>query len=108
MAESLALPAPPYYVVVFSSQLGPTETYGPVADEMERLARAQDGFLGLQSARDADGFGITVCYWRDEAAIRAWKDHVDHAAVQDRGQSEWYQAYHVTVARVERAYGFQK
>ena len=107
MPDPLDLPQPPYFVVVFSSQLAPTETYGLVADQMEALARAQDGFLGIESARGTDGFGITACYWRDQAAIEIWKQQVDHAVVQTRGQKEWYDAYHVTVARVERAYGFQ-
>lgn len=108
MPDPLVLPEPPYYMVTFSSQLAPTETYGPAADQMEALARAQKGFLAIESARGEDGFGITVCYWQDLAAIERWKQQVDHAVVQKRGREEWYKAYHVTVARVERAYGFQK
>ena len=108
MPGPLILPEPPYYMVTFSSQLASTETYGPVADQMEALARQQQGFLGIESARSDDGFGITVCYWRDLKAIEMWKQQVDHAVVQRRGRKEWYDTYHVTVARVERAYGFQK
>ena len=108
MPDPLVLPEPPYYMVTFSSQLAPTETYGPAADQMEALARAQKGFLAIESARGEDGFGITVCYWQDLAGIERWKQQVDHAVVQKRGREEWYKAYHVTVARVERAYGFQK
>ena len=37
---------------------------------VDRGAR-QDGFLGLESARGADGVGITGSAWRDEAAILA-------------------------------------
>jgi len=49
--------------------------------------------------------GITISYWRDEAAIMAWKAQVDHRAAQAAGQARWYADYAVRIARVERAYG---
>ena len=63
------------------------------------------GFLGLESARGGDGFGITVSYWRDEAAILAWKRDAEHAQAQRGGRETWYEHYEVRVAKVERAYG---
>mgnify|MGYP000158487044 CR=1 FL=1 len=109
MSGHATLPEPPYYVVCFSSQRTEGDHgYGAMADEMERLARLQPGFLGIESARGADGFGITNAYWRDEESIRAWKRHVDHLAAQKLGRQTWYQAYAVRVARVERAYGFRR
>lgn len=82
--------------------------YAQTAEEMVRLAGAQDGFLGVESARRADGLGITVSYWRDEAAIRAWRAHGDHLAAQAAGKARWYRAYRVRVCRVEREYGFER
>jgi heme-degrading monooxygenase HmoA len=103
------LPAPPYYVVCFSSARTDGDNgYGEMAEAMEELARKQPGFLGIESVRGADGFGITNAYWSDEHAIRAWKNDVDHLAAQKRGRAEWYSHYEVRVARVERAYGFGK
>jgi heme-degrading monooxygenase HmoA len=67
--------------------------------------RAQLGFIEMQSVRDPDGTGITVCYWESEAAIAGWKRDVDHAAAQQRGKDAWYLDYRVTIARVERSYG---
>jgi pimeloyl-ACP methyl ester carboxylesterase len=37
----------------------------PAVEEMIKLAHAQPGFLGLDSIRDADGFGFSASYWRD-------------------------------------------
>jgi heme-degrading monooxygenase HmoA len=103
------LPEPPYYVVCFSSSRTEGDHgYGAMADEMVRLAHMQAGFLGVESARGADGFGITNAYWKTEADILAWKRQVDHLAAQRRGRTEWYRQYAVRVARVERAYGFSK
>lgn len=106
-----ALPEPsgeaPVYAVIFSSRRtsGDDQSYAAAAARVEALAREQPGFLGVESARDADGFGITVSYWRDEAAIRAWKMQAEHRATREHGREHWYAHYELRVAKVERAYG---
>lgn len=97
---------PPYYAVIFSSILSPdAKEYGETADRMVELASGMPGYLGIESARGADGFGITVSYWETEADIARWKQEGEHRMAQDRGQREWYLRYDLKVARVERAYG---
>ena len=66
--------------------------------------RAQPGCLGAETARDPDGFGITVSYWRDEACITAWKAQAQHIVAQRLGQQRWYDHYELRIAKVERAY----
>lgn len=97
---------PGAYVVVFVSTRTEADAdgYASMASRMEQLARAQDGFLGMQSARSDGGAGITVCYWKSAEAISAWRRDVDHAAAQQRGRENWYETYAVTIARVERHY----
>lgn len=105
---NLALtPEPPYYAVIFSSlrTLG-DHGYGEMAARMLELAARQPGFLGVESARGADGLGITVSYWKDLAAISAWKAVSEHREAQAQGRADWYSAYQVRVARVEKTYGF--
>ena len=103
--ELLRLPEPPYFAVIFTSKLGLDDAgYGQMAQRMEELAAKQDGFLGIESARGADGVGITVSYWRDEAAIRAWKGQSEHRGAQATGKARWYEDYTVRIAKVERAY----
>ena len=100
---------PPYYAVIFSNQLtADVSDYSQVADRMVELAQEQDGFLGIDSARGADGFGITVSYWRDEAAIAVWKAEGEHALAQQMGRERFYQSFELRVAKVERAYRFEK
>ncbi len=95
----------PYYAVIFTSQLDEEdEAYRTTAERMVELAQKQPGFLGADSARDANGFGITVSYWRDEESIKYWKMNQEHLQAQQRGQEEWYRHYQLIVARVERAY----
>jgi len=98
-------PPPPYYAVIFTSQATADDAgYGEMAARMTELALAEDGCLGAESTRDADGLGITVSYWRDEAAIAAWKAKAEHLAAQRMGIARWYAHYELRVARVERAY----
>ena len=82
--------------------------YGAVAERMVELGSSYDGFLGIESARGADGLGITVSYWRDEESIAAWKRDTEHQKAQRGGQQTWYADYEVRVAKVERAYGFAR
>jgi len=99
-------PEPPYYAVIFTNRRSAVdEGYGETAERMLALAAQQPGFLGVDAAR-SEGTGITVSYWRDEASIRAWKDHAEHRLAQARGREAWYAEYSLRVARVERAYAF--
>lgn len=99
-------PEPPYYAVIFSTQRTEGERgYGDMAERMVELASRQPGFLGVESVRGADGFGITVSYWSSEEAIAAWKAHAEHKPAQEAGKRVWYADYQLRVAKVERAYG---
>ncbi len=103
--ELTSTPEPPYYAVIFSSRLSAHPSgYAEMADEMERLAETIPGYLGREAARNPDGRGISVSYWRDEAAIRKWKQHAKHRLAQKIGIDRWYDEYELRVARVERAY----
>ncbi|HEX2749596.1 MAG TPA: antibiotic biosynthesis monooxygenase [Verrucomicrobiales bacterium] len=99
-------PEPPYYAAIFSSQRTEGDRgYGAMADRMVELASSQPGFLGVESVRGANGFGITVSYWTSEADIAAWKANAEHLVAQETGRKTWYGDYQVRVAKVERQYG---
>jgi heme-degrading monooxygenase HmoA len=74
-----------------------------MSQSMCELAARQPGYLGIESARE--DVGITVSYWVDQEAARAWKGVAAHLIAQRRGQEVWYQDYRVRVATVEREYG---
>ncbi len=95
----------PCYAVIFSSLRTEGDGgYGATAQRMQDLAKDMPGYLGIESARGADGFGITVSYWRDQAAIANWRRHGEHVLAQERGKQEWYAHYDIRIARVERSY----
>lgn len=94
--------------VIFTSQRSPADEagYHAMAARMEALARAQPGLRGLESARGADGVGITVSYWASERAVTEWKDHAEHLVAQRFGRERWYSWFQLRVARVLRSRSF--
>lgn len=99
-------PEAPYYAVIFSSLRTPGDNgYEDMAARMGELAAQQAGFLGVESVRGVDGFGITVSYWASTEAITQWKANFEHGLAQDQGRRQWYAHYELRVSRVERAYG---
>jgi len=73
---------------------------------MEALAIQQDGYLGIESARNE--LGITVSYWASLEAILKWKNNVEHTEVRKQGRALWYKKYQLRICKVERDYGFDK
>ena len=102
--EIAETPEPPYTAVIFTSvRTAGDDGYAQMAQRMEELAREQPGYLGIESARG--DVGITVSYWIDAEAARAWKAVAEHRGAQRLGRAQWYRAYRVRIATVEREYG---
>lgn len=109
MSRFAPRPEPPYYAVIFTAQRTEGDHgYGVMAERMEQLASQQPGYLGIESTRDETGLGITVSYFRTMADVAAWRRHLEHKAARDRGRAQWYSHYELRVAKVERAYGWDR
>lgn len=100
-------PEPPYFAVIFTSIKTPRdEGYNEMAEKMIALAAKQEGFLGLEAARNE--IGITVSYWKDVASIKKWKEISEHKIAQEKGKTTWYESFKTRIAKVERDYEFHK
>ena len=96
-------PKPPYYAVIFTSiRTEGDDGYNSMADEMMALAVQQDGFLGVESARNK--LGITVSYWQSLEAIKSWKANSRHLLAQKYGREKWYANYKVRICIIEHDY----
>ena len=88
-----------YYAVIFTSERTIIEDgYAEMAILMEDLAKKQDGFLGVESARSE--IGITVSYWKDLESIKKWKQNIEHLVAQEKGRSDWYKSYTIRICLV--------
>ena len=107
MSRFAKTPKAPYYVVTFSSQRhGADNGYDATAQRMAELAATMPGYLGMESTKDGQGFGITLAFFDTAENIANWKRQSEHLAAQERGRKDWYSQYELRVAKVERAYGF--
>ena len=96
-----------YYAVIFTSERTEIdEGYLAMTKKMETLAKEQEGFLSVESARSE--IGITVSYWKDLESIKKWKQNMDHLVAQEKGRSTWYESYTTRICLVEREYSFKK
>ena len=93
------------FAVIFTNRRTEGDNgYAQMAEDMEKLARQQPGFIDFESARS--GLGIAISYWESKAAIAEWKANVDHQIAQKKGISDWYSWYKVRICLVEREYEF--
>ena len=97
------------FVVIIEYELRP----GVEAEFQEALAemllkvKEVDGFLGEEPCRSVvnDLKRVTISYWRDEAALKAWQTHPDHMRVKLLGRKKLLAWYRIRIARIERDYG---
>ena len=95
-------PGAPCWAVTFSSSLSEDRSgYAEAAERMFALAAGQPGFLHMESHRDADDRGVTICYWASMEAIEAWRDHPEHLAAKAEGRARWYKEWDVRIEFIE-------
>lgn len=81
--------------------------YAADADAMEALARAQSGFVAFKSYVADDGEVVALSEWQDEAAAHAWRRVAEHAEVQGRGRTSYYESYTLFACDSPRIHEFR-
>jgi heme-degrading monooxygenase HmoA len=94
--------------VIFRSRLRPEaiEEYGPVARELAALSAEQPGYMSAKTFTAADGERVTLAFFEDDDAVRAWATHPRHREVQQMGRERFYSRYSVQVCSVVRDYSY--
>lgn len=93
----------PYCAVIFTSELSEDSNGNyEKAQQMEELAKKQDGFLGMDSARSE--LGITISYWKSMEAVTAWKNNIQHTKAKKQGIKQWYKSDQLPICSVEQGY----
>jgi heme-degrading monooxygenase HmoA len=101
-------PKPPYYAVVFTSVNAPDVDHTEhvaMYHRLVKIAESYQGYLGIEPARNGDGSGIAVVYWKDLKSIAAWARDPEHVVAKKKGREVWYSHYMIRICKVERAYG---
>ncbi|MEX0759083.1 MAG: antibiotic biosynthesis monooxygenase [Tistlia sp.] len=66
-----------------------------------------DGFLSIERFESLSEPGkiLSLSFWRDEAAVMAWRNLESHRGAQQRGRTALFADYRLRVAAVLRDYG---
>ncbi|HZQ35334.1 MAG TPA: antibiotic biosynthesis monooxygenase [Dehalococcoidia bacterium] len=66
-----------------------------------------DGFISVERFESVYNPGkfVSISFWRDEAAILRWREHLGHQQAQARGRGELFAGYRISVAQIVRDYG---
>ena len=84
--------------------------YMKIVDTLrEDLARA-DGFIGLERFESITTKGkfLSLQFWRDEEAVRKWRNLQKHREAQKQGRAAIFKSYRLRIASVLRDYEMDK
>ncbi len=88
---------------------GRADRYFDIASALRPELDSIDGFLGIerfQSLADPTKL-LSLSWWRDEAAVAAWRGAEHHRAAQAEGREAIFADYRLRIATVLRDYGMQ-
>lgn len=98
-------------VVIFELTLQPGRQpdYLDAAERLRPLLADIDGFLSIERFESLvqPGKLLSISCWRDEEAVRQWRNTEAHRQVQDAGRRAIFADYRLRVAQVLRDYGMQ-
>lgn len=82
-------------------------TYMELAGELKPILENIDGFISVERFQSLSSPNklLSLSFWRDEEAVRAWREHGEHRATQAKGRAGVFDNYRLRVAAVVRDYG---
>ena len=95
--------------VIFEAQPHPDKknAYLEAAERLRPLLAQIDGFLSIERFESLNEPGkiLSLSFWRDEDAVRQWRNVDEHRRIQNAGRQMIFADYRLRVAQVIRAYG---
>jgi heme-degrading monooxygenase HmoA len=83
------------------------DRYLSIAAELRGQLQAIDGFISVERFESLSEAGkiLSLSFFRDEAAVAAWRNTLEHRSAQAAGRSAIFADYRLRVAEVVRDYG---
>ena len=95
--------------VIFEAQpqSGKKSAYLDAAASLRPLLEKMDGFISIERFESLSQPGklLSLSYWRDEQAVRQWRNLEEHRRIQGAGRMSIFADYRLRVALVLRDYG---
>ena len=84
--------------------------YQRLAEELAAELKDRDGFISVERFESISrpGHFVSLSFWRDEEALRKWRNLEQHRAAQREGRGGIFRSYRLRVAQVIRDYGMDE
>lgn len=89
---------------------GQRDRYLDIAAELRPLLDDIDGFISIErfESLSEPGKVLSLSFWRDEEAVRQWRQVEQHREAQSVGRSHVFSDYRLRIAGVVRDYGMSE
>jgi heme-degrading monooxygenase HmoA len=86
---------------------GKREAYLDLAANLRPLLEEIDGFISVERFESLTSPGkiLSLSFFRDEEAVKAWRNRPEHRATQGKGRDGIFADYRLRIASVIRDYG---
>ena len=83
------------------------QEYLDLAAELRPVLESIDGFISIERFESLTERGkiLSLSFFRDEAAVAAWRNVPQHRKSQSKGRAKIFENYRLRIARVIRDYG---
>ncbi|MBV2186370.1 MAG: antibiotic biosynthesis monooxygenase [Rhizobium sp.] len=90
--------------------VGERHRYLDLAGELRAKLETMDGFISVERFESLTVRGklLSLSFWRDEDAVRRWRETEEHRAAQQAGRGGVFADYRLRVAHVLRDYGLHE
>jgi len=90
--------------------LGERHTYLDLAGELKAELEKIDGFLSIERFESLSMRGklLSLSFWRDEEAVKIWRNVEAHRAAQKAGRNGIFADYRLRIGHVVRDYGMNE
>ena len=89
---------------------GQKDDYLAMAASLRSRLEQMDGFLSVERFQSLTEPGkiLSLSFWRDEEAVRGWRELEEHRQAQRAGRGRMFADYRLRVAAVLRDYGMNE
>ncbi|MEP7325789.1 MAG: antibiotic biosynthesis monooxygenase [Gemmatimonadota bacterium] len=86
------------------------DVYFAAAESLRLLLEKIDGFISIERFESVAQPGkiLSLSFWRDEEAVRQWRNLEGHRRVQEAGRQSVFADYRLRVVEVIRDYGMNE
>ena len=90
----------------FTPRDGRFADYKALAEGLADDVRNAEGFISIERFESISNKGkfVSLSFWRDEEAVRKWRNLQKHREAQKKGRGSIFESYRLRVAQVMRDY----